>query len=85
MPDMQERLERYKERIYDLREDAGISQKALGEYLNLDQKTISDYERGRTRIPITVLIRIAEYFDVSIDYITGVSNIRKSFPKNKSD
>ena len=81
MPDMQERLEQYKERIYDLREDAGISQETLGEYLNLSRKTVSDYERGRTRIPIPVLIRIAEYFDVSMDYITGVSNVRRPFPK----
>ena len=81
--DLQERYELYKVRIRQLREETGISQEKLAMLLYLDQKSISDYERGRTRIPVSVLIQLAEFFDVSMDYITGVSDERGHFPKQK--
>lgn len=79
--DQQERYEIYKERIRCLREEQHISQEMLALYINVDQKSISDYERGRTRIPVAHLIKIARFFDVSMDYITGASDIRSAFPR----
>lgn len=74
-------FEEYKERIRELREENHVSQEKLGMYINVEQKSISDYERGRTRIPVSSLIKIAKFFDVSMDYITGVSDVRGEFPK----
>lgn len=79
----QERYEYYRSRIRQLREEQNVSQEKLGMYINVEQKSISDYERGRTRIPVSSLIKIAKFFDVSMDYITGVSDERGHFPKKK--
>ena len=58
-------------RIRDLREDNDLKQKELAEYLTIDQSTYSDYENGRINVPIEQLIKIADYYNVSIDYIVG--------------
>ncbi len=63
-------------RIRDLREDSDKKQKELAQYLSVDQSTYSDYENGRINVPIEQLIKIAEYYDVSIDYIVGRTNNR---------
>lgn len=78
--DQQDRYELYKVRIRELREEEHVSQEKLGMYINVEQKSISDYETGRTRIPVSSLIKIAKFFDVSMDYITGVSDNRGHFP-----
>ncbi len=56
-------------RIRDLREDNDLKQKDLAEYLSIDQSTYSDYENGKINIPIEMLIRIADYYKVSLDYL----------------
>lgn len=58
-------------RIRDLREDKDLKQKDLAAYLAIDQSTYSDYENGRINVPIEQLIKIADYYDVSLDYIVG--------------
>lgn len=82
--DQQDRYEEYRHRIRQLRKESDVSQEKLGMYINMDQKSISDYESGRTRIPVPALIKIAKFFDVSMDYITGVSDERGHFPKKGS-
>ena len=71
----------YHERIRKLREDADKTQTAIATLLNVGQKTYSDYELGKTRIPIDSLIILAKLYDVSMDYICGVSNVKNTFPK----
>ena len=71
----------YPERIRKLREDADKTQTAIATLLNVGQKTYSDYELGKTRIPIDSLIILAKLYDVSMDYICGVSNVKNTFPK----
>ena len=71
----------YCERIRDLREDSGLTQTAIGKLLKVGQRTYADYEYGVTRIPVDRLIQLAKYYDVSMDYICGVSSVRGSFPK----
>lgn len=71
----------YTDRIKSLREDKDLTQEKIAKLLNIGQKTYSDYERGKIRIPIDSIIVLAEYYDVSIDYICGVTNIKNRFPK----
>lgn len=71
----------YMERILALREDKDLNQKKLAEYLNIAQTTYSDYELGKVRIPIECLIKLARFYDVDLNYITGISNIKCPFPK----
>lgn len=58
-------------RIRDLREDGDKKQIELAKYLNVDQSTYSDYECGKINVPIEQLIKIADFYDVSLDYLVG--------------
>ena len=73
---------KYAERIRALREDAELTQTAVAELLNVGQRTYCDYELGKTRIPVDNLIILAKYYNVSMDYICGESDIRREFPQN---
>lgn len=64
-------------RIRDLREDNDLKQKELAAYLAVDQSTYSDYENGRINVPADILIRLADYYDISLDYLVGRSNTKK--------
>ena len=61
------------ENIRNLREDNDKKQIELAEYLNIKQTTYSKYELGKINIPIEVFIKLADYYDVSIDYLVGRS------------
>ena len=68
---------KYAERIRALREDNDKTQTEIAQLLKVGQKTYSDYELGKTRIPVDSLIILAKFYDVSMDYICGVSDMRK--------
>ncbi len=70
----------YTQRIRDLREDKDLRQQDIADLLNVGQKTYSDYELGKTRIPIDSIIILAEFYNVSLDYICGVSADKKKYP-----
>ena len=70
---------RYNERIRALREDSDKTQSEIAQILNIGQKTYYDYELGKTRIPVDSLIILAKLYDVSMDYICGISDIRGRF------
>ena len=72
----------YTERIRALREDNDKTQIEIAALLKVGQKTYSDYELGKTRIPVDSLLILAKLYNVSMDYICGISDIRKPFPKN---
>lgn len=59
------------ENIRNLREDADKTQTEIAEYLNIKQTTYSKYELGKINVPIEMLIKIADYYDVSLDYLVG--------------
>ena len=61
-------------RIRDLREDHDLTQKYLGELLGCSQRIYSNYERGEVDIPTRFLIRLADFYDVSVDYLLGRTN-----------
>lgn len=58
-------------RILDLREAADLSQKSLSDILHISQRSYSHYETGSRGVPIEILIRLADYYNTSIDYIVG--------------
>ncbi len=58
-------------RIRDLREDKDLSQAKMGEILSCSQRVYSNYERGDIDIPTTTLSKIADYHQVSVDYLLG--------------
>ena len=60
-------------RLKDLREDSDLKQKEIAEYLHIKQNTYSQYENGQRQLPIDVLIKLAKYYNVSTDYILGLS------------
>ena len=59
------------QRIQDLRTDADMSQKQLSEILHIGQRSYSHYETGSRNIPVEMLIRLANYYDISVDYLVG--------------
>ena len=62
------------QRIRDLREDHDLKQRELAAYLNCSQRTYSNYELGQRDIPTDVLIRLADFYNVSIDYLLERTN-----------
>lgn len=58
-------------RIRDLREDRDLKQREVAAYLQCSQRVYSNYELGQRDIPTDILIRLSNYYDVSIDYILG--------------
>ena len=72
---------KYNERIREIREDNSLTQQEIADLLHIGQRTYSDYESGKTRIPIDNLLILAKFYDVSLDYITGASNIKTAYPK----
>lgn len=59
------------QRIQDLRTDADMSQKQLSEILHISQRSYSHYETGSRNIPVEMLIRLANYYDISVYYLVG--------------
>lgn len=61
-------------RLRDMREDSDMSQKQVADILGIQQTVYSRYERGFQTIPLEHLIKLADYYKVSLDYLTGRSN-----------
>lgn len=68
-------------RLKDLREDSDLTQSNLANYLHIKQNTYSQYENGQRQIPLELLVALANYYDTSIDYIVGLTDQRKPYPK----
>lgn len=63
-------MQKYQ-RIRDLREDADLTQKQVGEAINVPQRTYAYYESGHRMVPPQVLCALADFYNVSVDYILG--------------
>jgi len=68
-------------RLKDLREDADLSQTALGNAIGIPQRTYSYYENGQRMIPPEVLSRLADFYHTSIDYLLGRTDQKEPYPK----
>ena len=71
----------YKERIRSLREDHDLTQSFVASLINVGQRTYADYELGKTRIPVDSLIILAHFYNVDMNYITGVTDKKNKFPQ----
>lgn len=68
----------YFQRLRDLREDSDLNQTQIAELLQIKQTVYSRYERGYQTIPIEHLLTLADYYNVSTDYILGRTNRKKT-------
>ena len=66
-------------RIRDLREDADKNQTEIARYLGMSQTGYSKYETGENDIPTQVLIKLANYYNTSVDYLLGLSDKREKY------
>ncbi len=66
-------------RIRDLREDNDLTQKTVAKYLMCDQSLYSKYERGEREIPLKLVVALAEFYNVSLDYIVGITDEAEPF------
>lgn len=70
------------ERLRNLREDKDLTQAFVGKILNVHQRTYSRYENDERSIPVEALSRLADFYETSVDYIIGRTDVRKPYPKS---
>lgn len=68
-------------RIRDLREDHDLTQKQIGQILNMSQTGYSQYEIGKNDIPTKILIALANYYNTSVDYLLGLTDDPKPYSR----
>ena len=71
-------------RIKDIREDKELTQAEIAKMLNTSQTNYSKYELGKINIPIETLKRLSLILDTSIDYLLGLTDESKPYPRKKS-
>ena len=69
------------ENIRNLRVDNGYTQEQIANHLGVKQNTYSQYEIGVLDYPIDAVIKLADFYDVSVDYLLGRTNVKKPYPK----
>ncbi len=72
----------YYNRIKEVREDKGYTQNDIAKILNTTQQQYSKYELGIQIIPLEKINTLANYYNTSIDYLVGRTDIRKPYPKS---
>lgn len=70
-------------RIRELREDHDLTQKQIGEMLNMSQTGYNQYEIGKNDIPTKILIKLADFYNTSVDYILERTDILEPYNCNK--
>ena len=70
-------------RIRNLREDTDMSQTAFAKLLGMSQTGYSKYETGENDIPTEILIHLAEMYHTSVDYLLGLTDERRAYPRKK--
>lgn len=71
----------YYRRLRDLREDADLTQDELVKILKMHKTTYTNYEQGKREIPFALAIELAQFYNISLDYIAGlISNPKQLYP-----
>ena len=70
-------------RLKELREDRDLTQAQLAKYLNMSQTGYSKYETGENDVPTKILIELAKFYNVSVDYILELTNNSNPYSRNK--
>lgn len=68
----------YYRRLRDLREDNDLTQNELVEKLGMHKTTYTNYEQGKRDLPLAVAVKLARFYNVSLDYLAGITNEYKS-------
>ena len=68
-------------RLKDLREDKDLKQDEIASILNISQTNYSKYEFGKINIPVNSLIKLSSFYNTSIDYLLGLTNEIKPYPR----
>lgn len=71
------------ERIRDLRKDRDLTQTNVANMLGMSQTGYSKYETGENDIPTSVLLKLADFYKTSTDYLLGYTDCREPYPKSK--
>ncbi len=71
-------------RIRELREDRDLTQEQVGKAVNVPQRTYAYYETGERMIPPQVLVSLARFYGVSVDYLLNLTDETKPYPRRKS-
>ncbi len=72
------------ERIRNLRIDRGLTQQTIAEFLNVKQNTYSQYEIGVLNYPLDVVVRLACFYGVSVDYLVELTDLQTPYPRKKT-
>lgn len=67
-------------RIRDLREDRDLTQKQIAEYLLCDQSLYSKYERGERPLPLEYAVKLAQFYQVIVDYLVCLTDRKSPYP-----
>lgn len=70
------------QRLKEIREDRDLTQKQISKVLGISQVVYSRYETGIRLIPIDKLVKLAKYYQVSVDYILGLTDESKPYPES---
>lgn len=70
-------------KIRDLREDSNLNQTEMAKLLGMSQTGYSKYETGENDIPSSILIALAKIHKTSVDYLLGLTDVRKPYPRAK--
>ena len=70
----------YLKRVYDLREDSDLTQKKIEEYLGIHPNVYRRYEKGVREFPLELIVKLADYYHVSTDYLLGRTDRPEPYP-----
>ena len=70
-----------QQRLEDLRIDSDKTQAEVAEYLGCQREVYRRYEKGTRQIPVDFLIKLSYYYNVNMDYIVGLTNTKKPYPR----
>lgn len=70
-------------RLKKLREESMLTQQAVADYLHIRQNTYSQYETLQRQVPIEVLIALSDFYNVSVDYLLGLTDEETRYPRSR--
>ena len=70
----------YLKRVYDLREDSDLTQKKIAEYLGIHPNVYRRYEKAVREFPLELIVKLADYYHVSTDYLLGRTDRPEPYP-----
>ena len=72
------------ERIRALREDRDLTQQNLADLLHINRRTYSAYENGVNAVPLDILVKLAELYGTSADYLLGLTDEARPYPRTRT-